>query len=506
MKIMEEDLFNVLKKWRDEVALKLNLKPSYKVLNNKVLKEIALKKPNCEEDLFKIKGLGLKKIEKYGFYLLKIIQEFEKNKVNLFSLKDEKQEKIFTVSEYLDLINLNLKNFQFKVKGEISSIKDRGKLIYFNLKDKKDESILKCKIFKTDYLIYNSSFSFKEGLEVIVGGRPDIYKKSGDFNFLVYYISLIGQGDLKKAYEELKLKLKKEGLFDLDKKKKIKELPEKIGLITSEKGEAIHDFLNNLKKFGFKIYFYDSRVQGVEAVKDILNALNYFKDKDIDVLVIIRGGGQIEGFDVFNNEILIRSIFNFPKPVLMGIGHERDVPLATLVADKSVSTPTAVAYFLNDLWQKIIDELFVKKLLILRYFEEGLIQNNRKINSYIDFISERMSLFFNKFDKIKQKILNYFSFYYAQIDFLENSLFSLNKFFLDFFKRQLEQFRLKILNLEKLIFSFDPKKPLSLGYSLVKLEGKILKSVKLLKKGQKVEVELKDGNFISRIEEIKNYE
>jgi exodeoxyribonuclease VII large subunit len=190
----------------------------------------------------------------------------------------------------------------------------------------------------------------------------------------------------------------------------------------------------------------------------------------------------------------------------MGIGHERDIPLAALAADKNVSTPTAAAYFLNSLWQRVIDELDFKRLLILNSFESNLIKKNKEIEQYIDFINSGMNLFFNKFEKIKQKFFSLFSLYYNKIHLLDNQLNAWNKFLLDDFQKIMEKINFKIFNLEKLILNFDPRKPLFLGYSLVKLEGKILKTVKKLKKGQKVEVLLKDGEFISKVEKIKEYE
>jgi exodeoxyribonuclease VII large subunit len=184
-------------------------------------------------------------------------------------------------------------------------------------------------------------------MEVIVEGTPSIYIPNGRFNFGVNTIELVGEGALKMAYDKLKKKLDSEGLFDIERKKLIPELPERIGLITSETGAVIHDFLTNIGKYGFKIKFFNSRVEGQLAIKDLLSAIEYFEDKDIDVLVIIRGGGSLESLQAFNNEVLIRKIADFEKPVICGIGHDKDVPLCALVADLLVSTPTAVTTVLN---------------------------------------------------------------------------------------------------------------------------------------------------------------
>jgi len=185
------------------------------------------------------------------------------------------------------------------------------------------------------------------GMEIIVDGMPSIYAPSGRFNFQVNTIELVGEGALKLAYDKLKKKLEDEGLFGIARKKEIPELVQKIGLITSETGAVIHDFLNNIGKYGFQIKFFNSRVEGQLATADLLKGIKYFENQDIDVLVIIRGGGSLESLQAFNNEVLVRRIAEFEKPVICGIGHDKDVPLCALVADLLVSTPTAVTTVLN---------------------------------------------------------------------------------------------------------------------------------------------------------------
>ena len=125
-------------------------------------------------------------------------------------------------------------------------------------------------------------------------------------------------------------------------------------MITSKQGAVIHDFLNNIGKFGFDIKMIDSRVEGQGAVEDLLAAIQTFRKKDIDVLVIIRGGGSMESLMPFNNELLVREVVGFPVPVLVGIGHDKDMPLVALAADRSESTPTAVANLLNESWERAL--------------------------------------------------------------------------------------------------------------------------------------------------------
>jgi exodeoxyribonuclease VII large subunit len=137
----------------------------------------------------------------------------------------------------------------------------------------------------------------------------------------------MGEGELKKQYEELKRKLEKEGLFDESRKKEIPLLPCNIGIITSKEGAVINDFLNNLGQYGFKIKLVDSRVEGIEAVKDLLRAIKTLKGEKLDCLVIMRGGGSLESFLAFNNVTLIKEVANLSFPVIVAIGHDKDVPL-----------------------------------------------------------------------------------------------------------------------------------------------------------------------------------
>ena len=318
---MDSNLLQKLKAWRTNAA---NLEgiESFRVFANKVLENIAELKPSNKEELMAVKGI---------------------------------RDKPFSVSEYLDFVNQKIGVLHSRIQGEISSVDIRERVIYFSLKDLEDGSVISCLMWKGYY--ERSGIEFEVGMEIILEGVPDIYKPSGRLSFKASLAELVGEGALKKAYDKLKKKLDSEGLFLEERKREIPDLVQKIGLITSETGAVIHDFTSNLGKFGFKIKFRDSRVEGQAAVHDLISAIDYFSDKNIDVLVIIRGGGSLESLQAFNNEMLVRKIANFNKPVICGIGHEKDVPLASLAADKMVSTPTAVTQGLNKSWQEAIHRL-----------------------------------------------------------------------------------------------------------------------------------------------------
>jgi exodeoxyribonuclease VII large subunit len=293
-------------------------------------------------------------------------------------------------------------------------------------------------------------------------------------------IELKGEGALKKAYEELKNKLEKEGLFDLERKKKIPMFPERIGVITSKQGAVIHDFLNTIGKYGFKIQMIDSRVEGQEAIKDLLSAIRTFKKKKIDVLVIIRGGGSLESLQPFNNEALVREIIDFPVPVIAGIGHDKDAPLFTMAADASESTPTAVANLLNESWDQA--------LLFLERYERDIISRYETILDGYKEIENRLKISFNNFKN-------------SLITARANLKGSLNDS-LSGFKSLLSAVNQKIEQAEKTVFFNDPERQLRLGYSIASCDGKIVRETKDVKVGKNIYIKVTDGKIISEVKNI----
>jgi len=299
-------LLKKLREWRKNRA-DLEGVETFRVFANQVLEDIAKAKPANRQDLMAIKGIGERKCAQYGEDILAIINDTEEPE--FFDLEDKEAEKPFSVSAYLDFLNHRLKQYPARIYGEISSVEIRAKAVYFSLKDPEDESVINCLMWKNNYEL--NGVNFEAGMEVIIEGIPDVYKPRGTFAFKVFSAELIGEGALKKAYDNLKKKLEAEGLFLKERKKNIPDLPHKIGLITSETGAVIHDFLTNLGRYGFQIKFLDSRVEGQAAVRELVSAIDYFGDKDIDVLVIIRGGGSLESLQAFNNEVLVRRISSF---------------------------------------------------------------------------------------------------------------------------------------------------------------------------------------------------
>ncbi len=355
-------------------------------------------------------------------------------------------------------------------------------------------------MWDSDYRM--SGIEFEEGLEIIAQGLPDIYKPQGQLSFKTSTAELVGEGALKKAYEKLKKKLEDEGLFDLERKKPIPEFVQKIGLITSETGAVIHDFLTNLGKYSYKINFFDSRVEGQTAIRDLLSAISYFKNKDIDVLVIIRGGGSLESLQAFNNEALVREIANFEKPVMCGIGHDKDVPLASLIADLMVSTPTAITVALNKSWDEAISSIRIFEKDIIYKYQEALSNEKRKIEILIEKLKERSEFIFKRFEDAKNQLMNKLT----ELGFiLKETRKNLNKsieYILTSIKDKIKEAEKYLERAEERLKNANPENQLKLGYSIVSVGKKIVKSIKDVNKNEKINIRVSDGKIRSQVEEI----
>jgi len=392
----------------------------------------------------------------------------------------EKLEPIFSVSEYIEFLNISLRKIgAAKITGEVTKLTISGVgHVYFSIKDKSGKGVLDCIIWRSNYAL--CGVRLEEGKEVILSGYPDIYPLSGRISFKADTIELKGEGALKKAYEELRDKLEKEGAFDLERKKKIPMFPERIGVITSKQGAVIHDFLNNIGKYGFKIQMIDSRVEGQEAIKDLLSAIRTFKKKDIDVLVVIRGGGSLESLQPFNNEALVKEIIGFPVPVIAGIGHDKDAPLFTMAADASESTPTAVANLLNESWDQA--------LLHLERYERDIIG--------------RYEMILGEYKEIENKLRISFSNFKNALSVARTGLkASLEKSLLGF-KSLMAAVNQKIGQAEKAVFFNDPERQLRLGYSIASCDGRIVRETKDVKIGKNIYIKVTDGQIISEVKNI----
>ena len=389
------------------------------------------------------------------------------------------KDKIYSISEFVSFLNADLKWMKARIVGEVGEAKSgpTGHM-YFTLKDEKDGSMLNCIMWSSKYRLFG--ITLEPGKKIVASGNPEVYSQNGRLSFVCDTIELAGEGDIKKQYDELKKKLEKEGIFNVENKRPLSKYPHKIGIITSKQGAVIHDFLNNIGKFGFDIKMIDSRVEGQGAVEDLLASIQTFRKKDIDVLVIIRGGGSMESLMPFNNELLVREIVGFPVPVIAGIGHDKDVPLAAMASDVMVSTPTAAANLFNESWESA--------LLKLERFERDILS--------------RYSLIIKKYQEIENKINLSVQRFRNRITSLGAKMDSYSEKYHYSFSSLLVRFSEKLKNIEKIIIMNNPERQLKLGYSIATINGKIIKSIKDAKVGQNLEVKLSDGSISSEINKI----
>lgn len=386
-----------------------------------------------------------------------------------------KQEKIFTVSEINALVNQYLQQIQVTVQGEVSGFKtSQGKWIFFDLKDEK--SVLPC-----FFILSRLQFPVEDGMEIKIKGRPGIYSQSGRYTFRVDSVEPVGEGALKRAFELTKAKLEKEGLFDPQYKKPLPRFPQTIGLITSTDAAAYTDVLKILKARwqGLDIIVYNTRVQGVDSIPEIVSGLEYFNQhQPVDVMILTRGGGSLEDLQSFNSEAVCRAVFASKIPVVCGIGHERDTCLAEMVADQRASTPTnaaqlcvpdkiEVAWQLQSFQNQLHRDIKNQTGLSLSRVGEQLGRLNY-------FISEKIKNFTATFHQLQMA---------GQI-----------------WQNKLQELETKVKNQLNILNILNPLNILARGYSVTyDAKGQLIKSISQLKDGQLLKTRLSDGEINSKV-------
>lgn len=248
------------------------------------------------------------------------------------------------VNQYLkQLLESQSDLHHIPVLGEISNFKRyQSGHCYFTLKDEK--SALKCVMFKSSAA--HLSFTPQNGEKVVALGSISIYERDGVYQLYVTAMRRQGVGDLMQAYEALKEKLTKEGLFEESRKKPLPRLPRAIGIITSPSGAAVHDIItvSRRRNKGVKLILYPVKVQGEEAAGEIVRAIDFFHRHHLaDLLIVGRGGGSIEDLWAFNEEPVVRAIAASEIPIISAVGHETDFTLSDFAADARAATPSQAA-------------------------------------------------------------------------------------------------------------------------------------------------------------------
>ncbi|PIW36701.1 MAG: exodeoxyribonuclease VII large subunit [Candidatus Kerfeldbacteria bacterium CG15_BIG_FIL_POST_REV_8_21_14_020_45_12] len=384
---------------------------------------------------------------------------------------------IYSVSEFRDEINELLGQVTVAVQGEISDFRvSQNRFVWFTLVD--EDTSVQCFM-----MAFQLKVSLKDGMEVRLVGSPTTFKK-GQYVFRPRQVELVGEGGLKQAYEFLKSKLEQEGLFDESRKRQLPRFPRKIGLITSSDAAAYTDVLRVLKNrwAGLEVLHANVSVQGARAVPSIVKALQQMSEeqKDLNCILLTRGGGSLEDLQAFNSEEIVRAIFACNIPVVSGVGHERDVTLADLVADVRASTPSNAAEIMVPDKRDVTLELAQITDRLERQLREILRRRQDSVASAVDKLDQQTRLQLTQTADLDRRL---------RIGF-------------ERFINSVAVSRERLDHAVQLLQSFNPQEVLKRGYSMVLgVDGKIISGVERLTPGQQVELRFADGTARSTIDE-----
>ena len=395
---------------------------------------------------------------------------------------------IYTVSDVNRIIKQMIETraefFNIQLRGEVSNFRKYASgHCYFTLKDK--NSVIKAVMFRGR--ASELKFLPKDGDQVLAIGRIGVYERDGIYQLYVDIMIASGAGDLMVAYEKLKQKLEQEGLFSSARKREIPAQPQKIGIITSQSGAAIHDIITVSKRRspGVKLVFFPVKVQGEDAGLEIVKAINFMnKHKLADVLIVGRGGGSIEDLWAFNEERVVRAIASSVIPVVTAIGHETDFTLADFAADRRAATPSQAAEIVvPNVWE------------LIRHLEQLNQRNIRAVTALVERNESKIleisnSLVLKEPDRwlADKKIA------------VDNCL---NRVFLSMNRIQ-QEFEHKYALLVTRLDASSPLNIMSRGYSIArKADGTIIKTIDAINIGESIETVTKDGFILSAVTDVK---
>ena len=415
------------------------------------------------------------------------------------------------------------------VIGEISNMaRPSSGHIYFTLKD--EDGAIRCAMFRNQNLRLN--FEPQNGDQCILKGQVSLYAPRGDYQLIVSSMQPAGAGNLMHQFEELKKKLDAEGLFAQEIKKQLPKQPKHIGVITSESTAAFQDILTTIQRRApvSQVSLIPATVQGdtapktlIEALQSTLNYNNLNPDNAFDVILICRGGGSIEDLWAFNNESLAREIFDFPLPIISGVGHEIDFTIVDFVADLRAPTPTAAAELVTEYYFQLNDRLEEWKaslgyLVQSRLTEKSqtLLFKSQNLKSPLTMLKEQSQ----SLDNIEMRLANTVqgiisnakqNFQLATSQIYQSSTLQRFENYEDRIKTNLRSLNFQMKNLidkKKLMLesittnlnAISPLAVLDRGYAIVMNEnGQALKSSKDIKVGDTVTTRLGDGGFTSNV-------
>lgn len=423
-------------------------------------------------------------------------------KVN--NIMEDKYITVSQLSRYLKFKFDNDNNLaNIFLKGEISNFKlhTRGHL-YFTIKD--ENSRINAIMFASQANKLN--FMPSDGMKIMVTGRVSVYEATGGYQIYVEDMIQDGVGNLYIEYEKLKKKLASEGLFDASKKKKIPKFPETIGIITAPTGAAIKDILSTIKRRWpiTKTILFPSLVQGASAAPEIVAQIKKAEEYPLDVLIVGRGGGSIEDLWCFNDEEVARAIYECPIPIISAVGHEIDFTIADYVADLRAPTPTGAAEMAVPNQTDFYNYMRQINLRLHKAMKNYLEVSQEKLdnlrNSYI--LKNPISMYQikeQKFDTLYEKLCLVMK---NRIQNEKNGLTSKVEKLPLFITHLLERNQNKYVSLLNKLEILNPLLTIKRGYSITKMNDKVITSTLQVNKNDSLEVELQDGLLLTRVEEI----
>ena len=403
--------------------------------------------------------------------------------MDISSLRERRSESALTVGELGAYIKGLLESDRLlgavTVKGEISNfVNHRSGHLYFTLKD--EEGQIKCVMFRSSAI--RLKFMPENGMKVTAFGSVNMYTKDGSVQLYVTQLQPDGIGALYKAYEQLKDRLYREGLFDASAKKPIPKIPGRIGVITSPTGAAIRDILNVLsRRYPLAaVYLYPSLVQGDDAPADLIQAVDYFDRSGlVDVVIIGRGGGSLEDLWAFNNEDLARRIYSASVPIISAVGHETDFTICDFVSDFRAPTPSAAAEIAVPDYRELLQRIDG----LADSAESALLRSIESRRYALDLVSEKSVL------KRPE------TFYEKK----QSNLLELQRRAQDALERKTTRLKGNFLPIARKLDALSPLATLARGYSVVSSGGSVVKSLSDIEVDSEISIRLCDGFADARI-------
>jgi exodeoxyribonuclease VII large subunit len=400
----------------------------------------------------------------------------------------ERMEKEFlSVSALTKYIKLKFDKDRYLVdvplKAEIAEINARRGNYYVRLKD--DHALISGVIFAQ--YVTPMVETLEIGSEVVVIGDISVYEKTGAYQIYIHEVELFGQGQLYLAFEQLKKKLLAQGFFELEHKKAIPEMPQKLVLITAPGSAALHDMLITLQKRYplAEPIILPAAVQGAQAVSELTHQLHVADTIGADVIVLARGGGSYEDLQAFNDERLAQAIFNLKTPLVSGVGHEIDVTIADLVADLRAATPTAAIEHITP------DKTELYKLL----------------QTYTYRLRQGMQRYLARDATVLQAQVTRLKLPYIYLKVVRErgqTLAAARNQLNELMVQKITSARSELTAKQTHLAALSPFDVLVRGYSITQQRGHVITQVEQVSASEPIDVVLSDGTLVCKVEEIKN--